>query len=178
MNRAVSQLVEVIRQEIICLEKFLTLLTEEQECLVDNEVDSLRRCIQDQEKTIGEAQKLEEARIKLTDSLAEKLKIDKGEVNMSKLIELMEESYSTKLRELQSILFTLYAKLERQRKKNEFLIRQSMKYVDKSMKIFLGLREGDRGDPISWEKDRDIHSGNVVKPKGLRLFTAKDRILV
>jgi len=166
LNRAVSQLVEVIRQEVICLEKFLTLLAEEQKCLVDNEVDSLRRCIQDQEKTIGEAQKLEEARIKLTDSLAERLKIDKGEVNMSKLIELMEESYSTKLRELQSILFTLYAKLERQRKKNEFLIKQSMKYVDKSMKIFLGLEEEDRSGPPFWEKNRNIHSENVVGRRG------------
>jgi hypothetical protein len=61
------------------LEKFLILLSEEQRLLVENELDSLRRCIEDQAKTIGEAGKLEEDRVKLTDSLAEKLKIEKEE---------------------------------------------------------------------------------------------------
>lgn len=141
MNLLVYQLIEVIHKEIVCLEKFLFLLSEEQRLLVENEVDSLRRCIGDQERTIEEARKLEDDRIRLTDSLAEKLKIDKDQVKLSQLIELVEESYSAKLRELQSTLFTLYAKLERQRKKNEFLIKQSMKYMEKSMKIFLGLEE-------------------------------------
>jgi hypothetical protein len=141
LNSLVSHLIEVINKEVVCLEKFLSLLSEEQKFLVDSEVDSFRRCIKDQEMTIGEARKLEQTRIRLTDSLAEKLKMDKGEMNISKLIELVEESYSTKLRELQSTLFILYGKLERQRRKNEFLIKQSIKYVDKSMKIFSDLEE-------------------------------------
>jgi hypothetical protein len=152
LNSLVYQLIQVIHKEIVCLEKFLILLSEEQRLLVENELDSLRRCIEDQAKTIGEAGKLEEDRVKLTDSLAEKLKIDKDQVRMSQLIELVEESYSAKLRELQSTLFTLYAKLERQRKKNEFLIKESMKYVDKSMKIFLGLEERDLSRAVTLEK--------------------------
>lgn len=149
MNSLVSHLTEVFHKEIVCLEKFLVLLSEEQKSLVENEFDSLRRCIGEQEKTIGEARKLEEERIKLTDSLAEKLKVDKDEVKLSKLIELVEESYSAKLREVQSTLFALYAKLERQRKKNEFLIKQSMKYVDKSMKVFSDLEDRDLSRPIT-----------------------------
>jgi iron-sulfur cluster repair protein YtfE (RIC family) len=138
------------------LEKFLTLLSEEQKLLVEEDAGSLRISIEDQEKAIREAQKLEEVRIKLTDALAEKLKIDRKEINISKLIELVEESYSAKLRELQSTLASLYGKLERQRKKNEFLIKQSMKYVDKSIKIFLGL-EGEKDSySVSQEKDAKI----------------------
>jgi hypothetical protein len=152
LNSLVYQLIEVIRKEIVCLEKFLNLLSEEQRLLVEIEMNSLRRCIGDQKRTIEEARKLEDDRIKLTDLLAEKLKIDKDEVKLSKLIELVEESYSAKLRELQSTLFALYAKLERQRKKNEFLIKQSMKYVDKSMKIFLGLEGRDLSHAITLEE--------------------------
>ena len=152
MSSLVSQLVEVIHKEIVCLEKFLNLLSEEQRLLMENEVDSLRRCIGDQTKTMVEAVKLEEDRVKLTDCLAEKLKIDKNQVRMSQLIELVEESYSVKLRELQSTLFALYAKLERQRKKNEFLIKQSMKYVDKSMKIFLDLEGRELSRVVTLEK--------------------------
>jgi hypothetical protein len=162
LHSQVSQLIEVINKEVLCLEKFLVLLSEEQKFLVEDEVDSLRISIEEQEKTIGDARKLEDARIKLTDSLAEKLKIDKGEVRLSKLIELVEESYSTKLRELQSTLSILYTKLERQRKKNEFLIKQSMKYVDKSMKIFLGLERRDPGYSVSLKERNKVTSEKVV----------------
>jgi uncharacterized protein YeeX (DUF496 family) len=149
LGSLVSQLIKVINRESKCLDNFLSLLSEEQKFLVENDVDSLRRSIEDQEKAIRDARKLEDDRIKLTDSLSEKLKIDKGGVSISKLIELVEESYSTKLRELQSTLSSLYAKLERQRKKNEFLIKQSMKHVDKSINIFLALKRRDLGYPFS-----------------------------
>lgn len=164
MNSLVSQLIEVINREILCLEKFLTLLSEEQKIVVKNDIDSLRASIEEQEKIIADGRKLEEARIKLTDSLAEKLKIDKGEVNISKLIELVEESYSTELRELQSTLSSLYTKLERQRKKNEFLIKQSMKYVDKSVNIFLGLEGRDQSYSVPRQKNKKLQSEKVAAP--------------
>jgi iron-sulfur cluster repair protein YtfE (RIC family) len=150
LNALVSQLIEVINKEILCLEKFLFLLSEEQKFLVEKDLDSLRKSIEEQEQTIRDQRKLEEARIKLTDSLAGKLRIDEQEVNMSKLIELVEESYSTQLRELQSTLVSLYAKLERQRKKNEFLIKQSMKYVDRSMEVFSSLERRDPRHFVPW----------------------------
>ena len=166
MNTLVSQLIEVINKEISCLERFLTLLSEEQEFLVEKDIDSLRKSIEEQEKTIQDERKLEEARIKLTDSLAGNLKIDKEEVNISKLIELVEESYSTELRQLQSTLASLYAKLERQRKKNEFLIRQSMKYVDKSIKVFLGLQRRGPGQFASGQQNQDAYSRKVAVRTG------------
>lgn len=166
MSSLVSGLIEVINREGRCLQKFLTLLSEEQKFLVENDVDSLRRSIEDQEEAIRDARKLEEARIKLTDLLAEELKIDKGEVNISKLIELVEESYSAKLRELQSTLSSLYARLERQRKKNEFLIKQSMKYVDKSIKVFLGLEGRNPSYSVSQQKNKEVHSEKVLDRMG------------
>jgi hypothetical protein len=166
LNTLVSQLIEVINKEISCLERFLTLLSEEQEFLVEKDIDSLRKSIEEQEKTIQDERKLEEARIKLTDSLAGKLKIDKEEVNISKLIELVEESYSTELRQLQSTLASLYAKLERQRKKNEFLIRQSMKYVDRSRKVFLGLQKREPGQFASGQQNQEAYSRKVAVRTG------------
>jgi len=166
LNTLVSQLIEVIQREILCLEKFLTLLSEEQKFLVENDVDSLRRSIEKQDEAIRDERQLEETRIKLTDSLAGKLKIGKEEVNISKLIELVEESYSTDLRELQSTLASLYARLERQRKKNEFLIRQSMKYVDKSIKVFLGLETKELGQFTSGEQNQEASAGKEAVRAG------------
>jgi hypothetical protein len=156
----------VINSEILCLERFLTLLSEEQRFLVEKDIDSLRKSIEEQESAIRDQRELEEARIKLTDSLAGKLRIDKGEVNISKLIELVEESYSTELRELQGTLACLYAKLERQKKKNEFLIKQSMKYVDKSIRVFSGLERGDPGQLVSGRRNQEADSEKVAVPTG------------
>jgi hypothetical protein len=166
LNRLVSQLIEVINSEILCLEGFLNLLSEEQRFLVEKDIDSLGKCIEEQAKTIRDQRELEEARIKLTDSLAAKLKIDKQEVNISKLIELVEESYSTELRELQGTLASLYAKLERQRKKNEFLIKQSMRYADKSIKVFLGLERKDPGQLVYRQRDQQAYSEKVALRSG------------
>ncbi len=161
-----SQLVEVINSEILCLERFLVLLSEEQKSLVEKDIGSLRKSVEEQEKTIREERKLAETRIRLTDSLAGKLKIDQGEVNLSRLIELVEESYSAELRELQSTLAYLYAKLERQRKKNEFLIKQSMKYVDKSLKAFLGLERRDASQSALGHTNQEVCSGKAAVPTG------------
>lgn len=162
MSSLVSQLIEVINKEITCLERFLSLLSQEQKFLVENDIDSLQRSGNDQQRIIWDARKLEEHRIKLTDCLAEKLKIERGEVNISKLIELVEESYSAKLRELHSTLSSLYAKLERQRKKNEFLIRQSMKYVDQSIKIFLGLEKEDQNYSASQRRNQKVQTEKIT----------------
>lgn len=173
MSSVVSQLIEVINRETKCLEKFLTLFAEEQKYLVENDVDSLRRCVEDQERTMRDAGQLEDKRIRLTDSLAEHLKIDKGKVNLSKLTDLVEESYSSRLRELQSTLSSLYARLERQRKKNEFLIKQSMKYVDRSIKIFSGMSGTDVNYTASKEKDKQVHLKKRETLDGLRFSTAR-----
>jgi hypothetical protein len=78
------------------------------------------------------------------------------------LIELVEESYSIKLRELQSTLSSLYAKLKRQRKKNEFLIKQSMKYVDNGINIFLGMKRNDWNHSISQQEGKKAHFEKAI----------------
>jgi ABC-type phosphate transport system auxiliary subunit len=166
LNPLVSQLIAVIQREISCLERFLTLLSEEQRFMVENDIGSLRKSMKEQDEAIRDQRQLEEARIKLTDSLAGKLKIGKKEINISKLIELVEESYSTELRELQSTLACLYARLERQRKKNEFLIRQSMKHLDKSIEVFLGLKSRESVQFASGEQSQEACSQNEAVPAG------------
>ena len=138
MDSQVNQLIDIINQEISSLEHFLVLLSDEQDFLVNHEVNALEKSVRDQEEAISQAEKLERTRIKLTNAIAEKLSLDTNRITLSKLIQLLEESYSTKLMELQKDLLDLYKKVERQRRKNEFLIKQSMGYIDKSMQILLG----------------------------------------
>lgn len=139
LQAKVNRLIEIINREVVCLENFMTLLTKEQQLLAENNIQSLQNSVGEQEKAILEAEKLEKERIKLTDQIASNLKLNKEETNLSRLIQLLEESYSTQLKELQKTLLHLYQKVERQRRKNEFLIRQSMGMVDRNMKFILGV---------------------------------------
>ncbi len=139
MQVKINKLIEVIKKEIACLEKFMELLAKEQEFLVINDVESLQRSVGEQERGILEAERLERERIRLTDEIASGLKLGKEEINIAKLIQLLEESYSIQLKDLQKTLLHLYEKVERQRRKNEFLIRQSMGIIDRSMKFMLGV---------------------------------------
>lgn len=139
MQARINKLIEVINKEATCLENFMTLLTEQQEFLVNNDVKSLQKSVGKQKRAILEVERLERERIKLTDQTAASLKLNKSEANLSKLVQLVEESYSARLQELQRTLLHLYQKVERQRRKNEFLIRQSMGMVDRNMKFILGV---------------------------------------
>ena len=138
MQVKVNRLIDIINKEVTCLESFMALLTEEQKFLVENDVDSLRKSVGQQERTILQAENLEKERIKLTDGIAKSLNLKKDEASISKLVQLLEESYSVQLKELQKTLFSLYQKVERQRRKNEFLIKQSMGIIDRGIKLFLG----------------------------------------
>lgn len=141
MQAKINKLIDTINREVLCMQSFMTLLTEEQEFLVKNDVKSLQKSVGEQERAILEAEKLEKERIKLTDEVASALKLNKKEVNLSRLVQLVEESYSVQLKELQKTLVYLYEKVERQRRKNEFLIRQSMGMVDRNMKFILGAED-------------------------------------
>ena len=139
MQAKINKLIEVINREVLCLEKFMQLLTKEQEILVGRDVGALQKSVEEQEKAVLEAEKLEKERIKLTDQIASNLNLSKDQASLSKLVQLLEESYSTQLKELQKTLLGLYQKVERQRRKNEFLIKQSMGMIDRGMKFILGV---------------------------------------
>ena len=141
MQVKINKLIDTINKEVLCMQNFMTLLTEEQEFLVKGDIKSLQKSVGEQERTILEAEKLERERIRQTDEVALTLKLKKDEVNLSKLVQLVEESYSVQIKELQRTLVHLYEKVERQRRKNEFLIRQSMGMVDRNMKFILGVED-------------------------------------
>jgi flagellar biosynthesis/type III secretory pathway chaperone len=158
LDEQVQELLGIIKREISILEDFLTLLTEEQKHLVKNDVPALEKTVSREEEAVTQAQKLEKLRLKLTDDLAEELNIDKNKVNLSLLISLVEESYSSKLEELQKTLWELFRKVDKQKRKNEFLIKQSMSLLDREMKFFLGEKTSPHySKPGEKRKNGNLH---------------------
>jgi len=137
LEKQLVSLIELIHKEVNSLENFLQLLTDEEACLVNKRFDLLEESIRKQEQIITQAKKLEENRKELTAWLFKELKIDQGKTTLSKLIQLLDSSHSLKLKELQSTLLELHRKVEIQRKNNEELIKKSMGYIERDIKLLM-----------------------------------------
>ena len=135
MEQQVLGLIKLIHKEVDSLESFLRLLSEEQECLVNNRLERLEESISKQEHALIQAKQLESERIRITSWLLKDFKVDTKKGSLSKLIQLLDSSHSSKLEELQKTLLDLHRKVEVQREKNEELIRDSMSYIDRNIRF-------------------------------------------
>ncbi len=73
--------------------------------------------------------------MKITSWLFKDFKVDQRKGSLTKLVQLLDSSYSSKLEELQKTLADLHRKVEIQREKNEELIKDSMGYIDRSIEF-------------------------------------------
>jgi hypothetical protein len=137
LEKQLVNLIELINKEVNSLESFLRLLAEEEECLINNRFDLLERSIHQQEQAISQARHLEKNRKEITAWLSKDLKLEQEEPSISKLVQLLDSSYSSRLNELQKTLLELHRKVEIQRKKNEELIKESMEHIDSSIKFLI-----------------------------------------
>lgn len=135
MEQQVLSLIKLIHKEVDSLENFLKLLTEEEECLVNNSFDSLQESIFKQEQALTQAKQLEKERMEITSWLFKGFKVDQKKASLTKLIQLLDSSHSSKLEELQKTLLELHRKVEIQRERNEELIKDSMSYIDRSIRF-------------------------------------------
>jgi len=129
LERLIKELLKMIAQEVKSLERFLALLLDQENLLLSNGFSSLCESSKRQRQALSAAQSLERKRLQITDRLSKKLKIDKNRFDLSLLPDLLEESYSAKIREVQEALLDLCRKVEIQREKNQKLIRESQGFV-------------------------------------------------
>jgi hypothetical protein len=125
----VKELLEVIAQETKLLESFLAVLADQENLLLNHKLSSLSRYREKEKESLSLAKSLERKRLNITQKLSQKLKIERNKFNFSLLSELLEESYCTRLEELQRILLELHKKVELQRKRNQRLIRKSSGFL-------------------------------------------------
>lgn len=157
MEKQILNLIELIHKEVSSLENFLRLLAEEERCLINNRFDLLEESIRKQEQAITQAKQLEEIRKDITVWLSKDLKIEHEQPTLSKLIQLVDSSYSSKLNELQKTLLDLHRKVEAQRKRNEELIKKSIGSRERDLKFLIGA------SPNSYLKD-SINDQGKAKP--------------
>lgn len=138
MNADVLELVEIVQLEIGAFEALLETLTQEQVALVTQDLSGVEEAVTNQQALVERARSLEAARINVVERLRTLDDGAPGTVTLKELIDRIENPQAQKLREMREQLLTLQAEIRRVNRHNSALVKQSMKYVDKTLQILTG----------------------------------------
>jgi len=156
-----NKLVDIIDEEALCLERFLALLVDQQKYLVENDVDSLKEGVSHQQEIIKLIKALEKNRGQIVNRFSESMDVNPGDVTISSLARKAEGEIADKLLDLQNSLLSLHQKIEKAKRKNEFLIEHSMKYIEGTIRLIAQQNQGRRDYTPRKNQDSMIVSKTV-----------------
>ncbi len=134
LSDKVAGLIEIISQEAAIFEDFLMLLGRQQEILVKNDVEGLNRITSLQREKVVESQLLNRRREDLISEIKAANLIE-GDLNVSRLIELVDEDQGNRLLQLRSIISGLNTKINQVRDQNALLLNRSREYIARTMEL-------------------------------------------
>ena len=149
----VIRLIEVINEEVRVFHDLLEFLQSEQAAIVNEDVEGIEAAAAGKQTALQEAQHQESQRQKLVIELSEGLNVAPEKVDLSSLIEAVGGRHGAELSTMRDMLIELNQKIRAINENNAFLIRQSLRYTERSLDILTG-HPGGRG-----------MYGNLGKPK-------------
>ena len=124
-----------MESEAACLTEFLNLLVNQQKYLVENDIDNLKQGVSRQQEIINQIKSLERSRTNLVSRYCDEKGLSPQDVTISSLARSADGRIADKLIELQNSLLSLHQKIEKAKRKNQFLIEHSMKYIEGTIKL-------------------------------------------
>ncbi len=134
LSDKVTALIEVISQEVTVFEDFLKLLGRQQDMLVRNDIDGLNKITAWQREKVVESQLFNRKREELISEIKSANAIE-GDLNVSRLIELVDENQGSRLLQLKSIIGGLNSKINQVRDQNALLLNRSREYIAKTLEL-------------------------------------------
>jgi flagellar biosynthesis/type III secretory pathway chaperone len=134
----ISELIEIVENEVCAFQRLLDNMEREQRALVANDVEGLDAMVAEQQSLTEEAGRLEAERSRVVTSLSAVLGEEPDSVTLKRLVEQIQGPQSERLGEMRETLIDLQEKIRRTNRHNLLLIKQSMKYVDKTLQVLTG----------------------------------------
>ena len=138
MEALIEELSDVIRQELWEYEQLLASLEQEQDMLVHHETDKLQEVTSGQHRLVEQAKTLERARLRVVERLSDLLGEDPSDLTLKRLIVRVGGAQGEQLRQMRDALVGAHERIRKANRNNALLIRQSMKYVDRTLHILSG----------------------------------------
>lgn len=155
VDSTMRQLVEIVQKEVETFQALLDTMAREQQALVSQDVEAIEATVQAQRELAEQAGALERARTRIVNDLSHELGETGDDLTLKHLIERIQGPQSDRLSEMRETLIAIHERIQTANRHNALLIKQSMKYVDKSLQILTG--EGP-------ETGVYAQSGKVSKP--------------
>lgn len=138
MNDYYTYIIELLEKEMATMRLTLASLEAEQRALVDNDIQGLDEAVETQKALTQRAATQDAARVKILQQMAPMLQEDPKTLTLRRLIDLADAPFSERLLTLREEMIALQDELRKVNRQNSVLIKQSMKYVDKSLHILTG----------------------------------------
>lgn len=138
VDSTMLQLVEIVQKEVETFEALLDSMQEEQKALVTHDVEAIEKAVVDQRDLAANAGALERARTRLVTDLSRELGETASDLTLKRLIDRIEGPHAQQLGEMRETLIAMHEKIQAANRQNALLIKQSMKYVDKTLHILTG----------------------------------------
>lgn len=136
----IDQLIDVISREAVVFESFLESLEQQKLMLVNNDADGLNRVTRFQRERIVESQQLSKQREDLVRRIKDDKKID-GDLNVTRLLGLIDKSQADQLSRLSALIFALNEKITESRNQNVMLLNRSRDYISRMMLMLSKLNQ-------------------------------------
>lgn len=155
----IDKLIEIIGKEAVLFETFLELLEKQQRMLVENNLEGLKQVTADQREKISESQLLNMQRLEIVEYIKKDKNIQ-GDLNVSRLLELVDQQQADRLQKLQTLILSLNDKIMETRNQNAILLNRSREYISKTMEMLSRINNHDATyDPKGISKKKP---GNVA----------------
>ena len=128
----IDTLIDIIGKEAVLFESFLELLEKQQRMLVENNLDGLNQVTAEQHERLTESQMLNCRRMDVVEQIKKDKHID-GDLNITRLLTLIDQQQADRLEQLQDVILSLNDKITETRNQNAILLNRSREYISKTM---------------------------------------------
>ena len=163
MEPRIDELIEIVQSEVCTFQRLLDNMEREQRALIKNDVDGLDSMVAEQQNLTAEAGRLEAERTALVTLLSAALGEEPDTVTLRRLVEQVQGPESERLGEMRETLIDLQEKIRRTNRHNLLLIKQSMKYADRTLQILTG---GDGSEGL-YAQTGKVENASSVSNQGL-----------
>ena len=128
----IDTLIDIIGKEAVLFESFLELLEKQQRMLVENNLDGLNQVTAEQHERLTESQMLNSRRMDVVAQIKKDKHIE-GDLNITRLLTLIDQQQADRLEQLQDVILSLNDKITETRNQNAILLNRSREYIAKTM---------------------------------------------
>jgi hypothetical protein len=131
----VEQLISVVAEEAEHCERVLTLLRQQQRCLIESDTEELKANVLEQEKAIRRSRELERRRQALVTQIAQDPPFEGETPNIAGLIANLSDEYGRRLAGLRISMVRAIEHVNKTKDQNRMLIEQSLGNINEIIRV-------------------------------------------